>query len=133
MKRNRLLSAVTAFCALLCSGLITAAWGRAGVPPLPPAPESPSEPQRDADRLPEAPQRDFPRGNWRNLSPAQREAIRRLSQEERQALGTRPPGRPGANAPPGTRLSPRERRQLRDQIREEHERRFGGFGRGKRP
>ena len=69
-------------------------------------------------------------GNWRNLSPAQRDAIRRLSQEQRAALANRRGGAGGV--PPAQRLSPEERRQLRDQIREEHERRSGRFGGGKR-
>jgi len=139
MKRNRLGSALAALCGVLFSGLITSAWGRAGLPP-PPAAENSAEPQRQIDRAPEAPRslrgappRDVPRGNWRNLSPEQRDAIRRLSQEEREALANHPPGRPGAGPPPGARLSPQERRQLREQIREEHERRGGFFGRGKRP
>jgi len=139
MKRNRFLSVLAALCGVLLSGLISSAWGRAALPP-PPGLEGASEPPREADRGSEAPrslrgdpQRDFPRGTWRNLSPAQREAIRRLSQEERDALATRPPGRQGPGSLPGMRLSPQERRQLREQIREEHERRGAIFGRGKRP
>jgi hypothetical protein len=86
-----------------------------------------------ANVLPPPPPMDFPgppplprdaeRGGWRNLSPAQRDAIRRLSQEERDALAAGSNARPGGPLPPGARLSAQERRQLREQIRQEHERR----------
>jgi len=137
MKRSRFLSALAALCGVLLSGPIPSAWGRAAVPP---APQRSLEPQRDGEQAPEAPrtprgdpQRDSARGNSRSLSPAQREAIRRLSQEQREALAGRPPGRPEGGPAPGMRLSPQERRQLREQIREEHERHGGFFGRGRRP
>jgi len=145
MKRKRFLSLLP----VLLGGLIASAWGRASMP-LPPPPLPPgssSEPQRDPGPVADGPeragpseapggsgrepQRDFPRGYWRNLSPDQREAIRRLSQEEREALANRSAARQGGALPPGARLSPKERRQLRDQIREEHERRGGR--RGRRP
>lgn len=135
MKRNffvaarALLRAVRA-CALLCllcgavsATLVAAAWGR---PSSPEAPPPQGEPQGQFPR-------EAQRGDWRNLSPAQREAIRRLSQEEREALVGRPYRRQGAGPLAGTRLSPEERRQLRQQIREEHERRTGRSGLGKRP
>ena len=140
MKRSRFAAALGALFGLFCGGLISPGWGQTPLPLPPPAPpvqgaaplappgEEATEPLRG-----ESPQRDFPRSGWRNLSPAQREAIRRLSREEREALLKRGGPRQGGAAPPGMRLSPQERRQLRDQIREEHERRGGGFGRGRRP
>jgi len=84
---------------------------------------------------------DSARGAWRNLSREQRQAIRRLSQEEREALAGRsghpgmiaPPAPPPGAVPPGGRLSPQERRELRRQIREDHERRGLHLGSGKRP
>jgi len=86
--------------------------------------EAPRRVERDSPQ-------DNGRGRWRNLTRAQRDAIRRLSQEERDALarGTNP--RQGGAAP-GARLSPEERQQLRDQIREEHERHGARHGAGKR-
>ncbi len=93
--------------------------GAAGAPAA--APEIPAEPGGEA-----------PRGPWRDLSPAQRQAIRQLSREQREALAARPGGRHGGAAPPGARLSARERRELRDVIREEHERHGQGGHGGKR-
>lgn len=136
MKRNCLASALAALLSVVCAGQIGSAWARAPLPltlaqNAPPAPGvEPAEGLGAAGG--EAP-RDFPRSGWRGLSPAQREAIRRLSQEEREALINRGRGRLGGAAPSGARLSPQERRHLREQIREEHERRGGGFGRGRRP
>jgi len=95
-----------------------------GLPPPPPAP--PPAPERDL-------QQEARRGYWRSLSPEQREAIRRLSQEQREALANRSRSREGGVVPPGGRLTPEERRQLRAQIREERERRGGRFGPGRRP
>jgi len=136
MKRNRLASALVALLGLVCTGQTSSVWAQAPLPFIlaqgaPPAPggEAPQGPGPARGDL----QRDVPRNGWRSLSPAQREAIRRLSQEEREALINRGGGRLGGAAPPGARLSPQERRQLREQIREEHERRGGGFGRGRRP
>ncbi len=97
-------------------------------PPLPPAYVAPGSPQYSRDGNP-----DNRRGTWRNLPPEQREAIRRLSEQERQALASRGTNRSGEAAPPGGRLSLEERRQLRAQIREEHERRGPRSGGGKRP
>jgi hypothetical protein len=66
-------------------------------------------------------------GVWRSLSPAQREAIRQFGTEQREPRN-RPPAAPGAppapqagdgRAGPG-RLTPEERRELREQIREAH-------------
>jgi hypothetical protein len=101
-------------------------------PPADPleAPSAPgaalAAPDRDA-------QQEARRGYWRSLSPAQREAIRRLSQEQRQALANRPGPRQGGVVPPGGRLTPEERRQLRAQIREDHERHGGRASAGHRP
>jgi hypothetical protein len=128
---NPVLADARAFVSLCVFGALLAAAGvapaRAQVPP------APQEQDREVPR--EAP-REIPRegrqGYWRNLTPAQRDAIRRLSQEQRDALGRRPGLRPGAGVPPGSRLSAEERRQLRDQIREDHERRIGRLG-GRRP
>ncbi len=103
--------------AALCGGWLASA--AAQLPPPPPLPPAPGGAH------------DLGRGNWRNLPPAQREAIRRLSREEREALANRLAARPGGGGAPG-RLSPEERRQLRAQIREEHERRSGRIGGGKR-
>ncbi len=139
MKRNRFAPALPALFGLFCAGLLGPGWGQTPLPPVPPPPMQGATPLAPAgEEAPEAPradspQRDFPRSGWRNLSPAQREAIRRLSREEREALLKRGGPRQGGGAPPGMRLSPQERRQLREQIREEHERRGGGFGRGRRP
>lgn len=67
-----------------------------------------------------------------NLSLVQREAIRRLSQEQRQGLNRRSVApSAGAAVLPG-HLSPDQRRHLRDQIREDHERRGGRGGGGRR-
>jgi hypothetical protein len=110
--------------AVLCAGLSAAARGQPGVP-LPPAPPvlpAPHEPSADA-------RREY----WRSLTPEQRESIRRLSQEQRQALINRAPVRPGEAPAPAGRLSLEERRQLRAQIREEHERRGPRMGGAKRP
>jgi hypothetical protein len=61
-----------------------------------------------------------PRGA-RALSPADREALRQLGEEQRKAMN----GGQGARSPgpalPG--MTPLERRRLREQLREEHERR----------
>jgi hypothetical protein len=111
---------------LVCLGMPLLVLARPSLPPPPPPPPPPAGAQ---DGRPEG-----ALGNPRNLSPEQRDAIRRLSQEEREAMANRQAqrqqGRPGANGP---RLSPEERRHLRQQIREEHERRGGRFGSGKRP
>jgi len=116
--------------AMLGAGTARPAWARPAVPAEAPAAAPPAGPAAVPEG--EGP-RGGPRGPWRNLSPAQREAIRQLSREQREALAGRPGGRPGAgNAAPGARLTPRERRELRAVIREEHERR-GGRGGGKRP
>ncbi len=134
MKHSRVL-AVLALLGFLQFGL--SALARASPVPMLPPPPPPLPPPGfappNAGPLGAVP----PRGYWRYLSPAEREAIRRLSQEQRQALVNplaprAPPLLPGV-PPPGGRLSPEERRQLRDQIREEHERRGGRFGSGKRP
>lgn len=103
--------------------------------PLPAAPRLPPPPGYLADRAEGG--RDAAQGRWADLPPAEREAIRRLSQEQREALARR---RDGARQgqPPGERLTPEERRRLRELIREEHERsqeherhsgRMGGGGR----
>ena len=122
---------------VLYCGLIACAGSREPLPlPMPSAPAQNAAPHVGADEpsdpahaLRDGPPREPPRSNWRNLSPAQRDAIRRLSQEEREALIHRGRGRQGGAVGPGSRLSPQERRHLRDQIREEHERRGGGWGR----
>ncbi|HXY21605.1 MAG TPA: hypothetical protein VEI29_02900 [Burkholderiaceae bacterium] len=140
MKRNRFAPALAGLLGLFCSGLVGPGWGQTPLPlPPPPAPVqgtsalAPGGDEATETLHGELPQRDFPRSGWRNLSPAQREAIRRLSREERETLLKRGGPRQGGAPPPGARLSPQERRQLREQIREEHERRGGGFGRGRRP
>jgi len=142
MKRRCFASAMTALIGALCGSMVDRAWGQTqfyprivqepvqAPSPVPPMGRDSPEPARPGQGLP--PQ-DLGRGGWRNLSPEQREAIRRLSREEREALMNHAAGRQGAAPAPGTRLSPQERRQLREQIREEHERRGGGFGRGRRP
>ena len=74
---------------------------------------------------------------WRRLTPEQRQAIReRLTPEQRQSLRERWPERPqqfeGRAGPgPGPKLSPEERRNLREAIRDAHrdlKRRRGGRG-----
>jgi uncharacterized membrane protein len=80
---------------------------------------------------------------WGRLPPEQRQAIReRLTPEQRDSIRERwgapgqPPGQraipgpgptpePRAMPPAGPRLSPEERRQLREEIREAHELRRG--------
>jgi hypothetical protein len=128
--------------AALCGGLLASSWATAVLPPPPPPPPAYAAPgsvdmPRDArDSRDDASREAYPevrRGNWRNLSPEQRDAIRRLSQEERQALIHRAPNRPGEAPVPAARLSREERLQLRAQIREEHERRGPRAGGGKRP
>ncbi len=129
MKRLRSLIMLPA----LCGGLLATSLARTPLPPPPPPAYIPPSPPAGAA---EAPRDRFPeggRGNWRNLSPEQRDAIRRLSQEERQALINRNRGRNGEAPAPGGRLSAEERRQLREQIREEHERRGLRAGGAKRP
>ncbi len=101
--------------AALWWGLAVSAAAQPGLPSPPPLPAPGAEAPREPGR------------NWRNLSPEQREAIRRLSRERRDAQAARSGG---AGAP--GRLSPEERRQLRAQIREEHERRSGRLGGAKR-
>jgi len=141
MQRNRYASALAALLGILCGGLFSSSWGQTPLlpPPAPlqvappPAPAADETPGEGGHALRDESAHDFPRGGWRNLSPEQREAIRRLSREQREALLNRAGGRRGGTAPPGVRLSPQERRQLREQIREEHERRGAGFGRGRRP
>jgi hypothetical protein len=102
--------------------------------PAAPAPSSPG-PAAAADGAAAAP-RDLSaegrRNAWRNLSPADRAAIRNLLQEQRNALGKRPSAHSGRASPPGARLSPEERKRLNEQIREDRERRGGRFG-GRRP
>jgi len=107
--------------AVVFGALGSFAWGRSPVPQAPPAAAVNGPPPEQPGTAPDG-LREFPRGYWRNLSPEQREAIRRLSQEEREALAKRNGANRGV-AVPGGRLSPKERRQLREQIREEHERR----------
>jgi hypothetical protein len=107
---------------VMAVGLIDAVLARPVVPPAPPVeaggPNAAGEPGPGP----------------RDLTPAQRQAIRQLSREQREALGSNPRARPGAPGVPGARLTPLERRQLRAQIREEHERNGKGrFGSGKRP
>ena len=113
--------------AALYAGLLVAVWGQPVPPPL--SPLLPLAP-RDAPRDPTT---DARREYWRNLSPEQRDSIRRLSQEQRQALLDRPTGRAGEPPLPAARLSREERRQLRAQIREEHERRGPRAGGSRRP
>jgi len=100
---------------LLCAAFLSPAWAsaRAPLPPPPPPPE-------------------FERGPWRNLAPEQRDAIRRLSQEQRQALERGASAGPSAAPFAGSRLSPEERHRLREQIRQDHERRQARAG-GHRP
>ena len=142
MNRKRLASSLAVLMSVVLCGPM-ASWARLplvayrSVPvrtPTPPflsAAEQPPEAARNPRvEVPPDPSRG---GGWRNLSPEQREAIRRLSREEREALSNRGAGRRGGAPPPGMRLSPQERRQLRDQIREEHERRGAGGGWGRRP
>jgi hypothetical protein len=126
MKRLRPLSLLVA----LCGGLLATAWGRPALPPPPPPPGAAVAAPGAGDAPGTG---DTRRGPWRNLSPEQRDAIRRLSQEERQALINRAQNRSGESPLPGTRMSREERRQLRAQIREEHERRSLRPGGGKRP
>jgi len=117
--------------AALYGGLLAAAAAQSALPPPPPPPPAYIAPgAADAPRYGYA---DNRRGNWRNLSPEQRDAIRRLSQEERQAMAGRARNPNGEGAPQGGRLSIEERRQLREQIREEHERRGLRSGGAKRP
>ncbi len=113
-----------ALLAALCGGLAAAARGQPGMPPppAPPALQAPQDPYAD-------PRREY----WRSLTPEQRESIRRLSEEQRRALINRVPVRPGEAPAPAGRLSLEERRQLRAQIREEHERRGPRMGGAKRP
>jgi hypothetical protein len=112
--------------AVLYGGLVASAWSDPALPPPPPPPPAAPAAAPGAGA-------DAPRGTWRNLSPEQRDAIRRLSQEERQALINRAQNRGGDPPAPAGRLSREERRQLRAQIREEHERRGLRPGGGKRP
>ena len=93
----------------------------AGARPLPAAPPLPPPPPPGYHGERGDAPREVPPGKWGNLSPSEREAIRRLSQEQREELSRREAGRPGA---PGTaRLTVEERRRLRELIREEHQRR----------
>ena len=142
MKRNPPASALAALFGVLCASLMGPAWGRAPWPvSAPPATLQGSAPTAPvAEQAPEAArglrgeaQSGTGQGGWRNLTPEQREAIRRLSREQREALINRTDPRRGAAPSPGARLSPQERRQLREQIREAHELRGAGFGRGRRP
>lgn len=120
--------------AALSCGLLSAAAADALPPPPPlPPPLAPGYVPRDAVPEPRGGYTETRRGAARNLTPEQRDAIRRLSQEERQALANRRTARTGEPPQPGARLSAEERRQLRDQIREEHERRGPRSGGGKRP
>jgi len=116
--------------AALYGGMLAATAAQTIPPPPPPPPAyvAPGNGEAPRDGYP-----DSRRGNWRNLSPEQRDAIRRLSQEERQAMAGRARGPNGEGAPQGGRLSIEERRQLREQIREEHERRGLRAGGAKRP
>jgi hypothetical protein len=130
-----------------CAGAAQALWQEPGRPAalavqlahrvqyLPPPPALPPPPpaglRQPVDREERGVQADVQQRNWRNLTPAQREAIRRLSQEQREALANRPAA--GADRLPGARMSPAERRQLREQIRAEHERRREAYGPGRRP
>jgi len=126
-------------CALLCLTLAVSLLPAAAHAQSRPAAGSYAEEREPgvADSAPVPGLREAPRGNGRNLSPAQRDAIRRLSHEERDALA-RPRG-PAGVAPmpapataPASRLSADERRQLRAQIREEHEMRRDRFA-GRHP
>lgn len=119
----------------LCGGLVATTSAQTALPPPPPLPPPPygAQAQPGAGQGPRDPYAEGRRGNWRNLSPEQREAIRRLSQEERQALANRNRNRNDEAPAPGGRLSIEERRQLREQIREEHERRGLRAGGPKRP
>jgi hypothetical protein len=120
--------------ALLNGGLIAASLAQARLPPPPPLPPpspaylSPGSAESLRDGY-----LDSPRASWRNISPEQRDAIRRLSEEERQALVSRGGNRNGEAVQPGGRLSIDERRQLREQIRAEHEHRGPRSGGGMRP
>jgi hypothetical protein len=126
-------SLCVALASLACSGLIAVAAARPNLPPAAPPP-LPETPPPGPSNLPGELPRDEPRVPWRNLSPAQREAIRQLSREQREALLGRPGARPGGGYVPGAHLTPRERRDLRALIREEHERHGGGrAGSGRRP
>jgi MgtE intracellular N domain len=89
---------------------------------------------------------------WGRLPPEQRRAIReRLTPSERESIrehwmargqpsGPRwtPPGpgsfpqEPRTEPPPGPKLTPEERRELRDQIRQQHELRAPEFRGGRR-
>jgi hypothetical protein len=108
----------------------------AGARPLPAAPALPPPPPGFAADREEA-SREGPGGRLGGLPPAEREAIRRLSQEQRDELARREGARRGQA--PGSRLTPEERRRLRELIREEHERReererhSGRTGSGRRP
>jgi hypothetical protein len=116
----------------LAAGMFGAALARPVIPSAPPEPAAPTA----APAAPGEPAQGS-REAMRDLTPAQRQAIRQLSREQREAIngGARArPGAPAAPAAPGARLTPNERRQLRAQIREEHERNGKGrFGSGKRP
>lgn len=130
--RNALRLLMAALVSWMASGLFAVALARPNVPG-PPA-EVPAAPPAAAPAAPPggaAPRAQTPpaeaRGNWRNLTPAQREAMRQQLREQHEALAGRPgarpaPGAPGTPAPPGGRMSPQERRELRAVIREEHER-----------
>lgn len=96
--------------------------GAALVAPALARPEVPPAPAPDADGPARRPP-GGPRGAWRDLTPEQRESIRQLSREQREALAARGGPRPGGPGGAGARLTPKERRELRAVIREEHERR----------
>jgi len=127
--RSRMLAAGAVLIAACGFGCAAAA-RPAGAPPAMPAPPAAGAGNADANSG-----REAPRNNPNSLSPEQREAIRQLSREQREAIAGKAGARSaGANGQGGARLSPRERHELRDVIREEHERnRKGRSGSGRRP
>jgi hypothetical protein len=100
--------------AFLLSGTAVVAFGQAAPPESDNAmvPERAAEPSAQGARPPVRPTRP--------LTPAEREAFRRLGEEQRQALSAPREVRPAPSQ--GGALNARERRRLREQLREEHER-----------
>ena len=70
---------------------------------------------------------------WKRLPPEQRQAIRQnLTPDQREAIRQRAQERRDSGDAPGRRLSPEERRQLRDQIYESNRARPPHGGKNRR-
>ncbi|HYS13907.1 MAG TPA: hypothetical protein VEN28_11385 [Burkholderiaceae bacterium] len=70
---------------------------------------------------------------WKRLTPEQRQNIRqKLTPEQRDAIRQRFQERRENGEPPGRRLSPEERRQLRDQVYESNKARPPHAGKNNR-